>query len=82
MAEQPTSQETPAERAADGPRTWRPDGPGSFQAPDGVPAVTDRHNRLWTKRTTRWTSDGSRWLRWRNLVADHGPVTEARGGTP
>ncbi|MER7835294.1 hypothetical protein ABTY98_05125 [Streptomyces sp. NPDC096040] len=79
MAEQYTRQETPAEQAADpGPRTWRPDGPGSFQAPAGVTAVTDKRNRQWTRDTTRWTHDGSRWLRWRVLVAEHGPVTESR----
>jgi hypothetical protein len=58
-------------------RTWRPDGPGSFQAPKGVRAVRDNRGRLWTRHTTRWTCSGSRWIRWRVLVADHGPVTEA-----
>ncbi|MFC8332793.1 hypothetical protein [Streptomyces olivaceus] len=57
-------------------RTWRPDGPGSFQAPDGVHAVHDNRGRLWTRNTTRWTCTGSHWIRWRVLVADHGPVTE------
>ncbi|MCC9686924.1 hypothetical protein [Streptomyces sp. MNU103] len=60
-------------------RTWRPDGPGSFLAPPGVHAVHDRTGRLWTRDTTRWTSDGSSWIRWRVLVAEHGPVTEATG---
>lgn len=58
-------------------RTWRPDGPGSFQAPAGVRAVTDRRGRRWTRDGPRWTRDGSRWIRWRHLVAEHGPVTEA-----
>lgn len=58
-------------------RTWRPDGPGSFQAPDGVHAVRDKHGRLWTRNTTRWTCTGTHWIRWRVLVAEHGPVTEA-----
>ncbi|MBP5906844.1 hypothetical protein F3K40_15405 [Streptomyces sp. LBUM 1478] len=58
-------------------RTWRPDGPGSFQAPEGIHAVRDNRGRLWTRNTTRWTCTGSHWIRWRVLVADHGPVTEA-----
>lgn len=58
-------------------RTWRRDGPGSFQAPPGVAAVRDRDGRLWTRGPTRWTANGSRWIRWRVLIADHGPVTEA-----
>jgi hypothetical protein len=58
-------------------RTWRPDGPGSFQAPVGVRAVRDRTGRLWTRGPTRWTANGSHWVRWRVLVADHGPLTEA-----
>jgi hypothetical protein len=83
VAEQPAPQTTPAEQAADHrPRTWRPDGPGSFQAPAGLTAVTDRHHRLWTRGTTRWTCNGARWIRWCVLVAEHGPVTEARGGRP
>jgi hypothetical protein len=59
------------------PRTWRPDGPGSFQSPEGVHAVRDNRGRLWTRNTTRWTCTGSHWIRWRVLVAEHGPVTEA-----
>lgn len=83
MAEQTTRQQTPAEQTDDsGPRTWRPDGPGSFQAPNGVTAVTDSTGRLWTRSTTRWTRDGIRWIRWRVLVAEHGPVTEARRSRP
>ncbi|WP_327594637.1 hypothetical protein [Streptomyces chartreusis] len=82
MAEQPTPLETPAEQAPDRPRTWRPDGPGSFQAPAGVTAVTDRTGRLWTRNSTRWTCTGTRWIRWRVLVAEHGPVTEARRSRP
>lgn len=82
MAEQPAPQTAPAERAADHPRTWRPDGPGSFQALAGVTAVTDRHNRTWTRGGTRWTCNGTRWIRWRVLVADHGPVTETRRARP
>jgi hypothetical protein len=62
--------------------TWRPDGPGSFLAPDGVTAVRDRAGRLWTRGDTRWTADGSDWIRWRRLVADHGPVHEVPGNHP
>lgn len=58
-------------------RTWRPDGPGSFQAPAGVLAVRDREGRLWTRGPTRWTCTGTNWIRWRVLIAEHGPVTEA-----
>lgn len=58
-------------------RSWRPNGPGSFQAPAGVTAVTDRTGRRWTKNGPRWTCTGSHFIRWRVLVADHGPVTEA-----
>ncbi|MEV5048217.1 hypothetical protein AB0N20_27370 [Streptomyces griseoincarnatus] len=58
-------------------RTWRPDGPGSFQAPPGVHAVHDARGRLWTRNSTRWTSTGTHWIRWRVLVAEHGPLTEA-----
>jgi hypothetical protein len=57
-------------------RTWRPDGPGSFQAPPGVHTVLDRAGRRWTKNGTRWTCTGSRWIRWRVLVDQRGPVTE------
>lgn len=57
-------------------RTWRPDGPGSFQAPPDVTAVTDRSGRPWTKHGARWTCTGSHYIRWRVLVADHGPLTE------
>lgn len=57
-------------------RTWRPDGPGSFQAPDGVRAVQDRTGRRWTRSGPRWTSTGSHFIRWRVLVAEHGPLTE------
>ncbi|MEV8396319.1 hypothetical protein [Streptomyces niveus] len=57
-------------------RTWRPDGPGSFQAPRDVTAVRDRTGRLWTRGPTRWTATGSHWIRWRTLVAEHGPVAE------
>lgn len=57
-------------------RTWRPDGPGSFQAPTGVHRVHDRHGRLWTRSGTRWTC-GTHGIRWRVLVDAHGPVTEA-----
>ncbi|MGW4043015.1 hypothetical protein [Streptomyces sp. NPDC004721] len=58
-------------------RTWRPDGPGSFQAPQGVQAVNDRTGRQWSRRGPRWTCTGSHFIRWRVLVAQHGPVTEA-----
>ncbi|MEU3529390.1 hypothetical protein AB0E62_37055 [Streptomyces sp. NPDC038707] len=57
-------------------RSWRPNGPGSFQAPPDVRAVTDRAGRRWTKRGARWTATGSHFIRWRVLVAEHGPVTE------
>lgn len=59
-------------------RTWRPDGPGSFQAPTDVTAVRDRTGCRWTRSQyrTRWTANGSHWIRWRTLIADHGPVTE------
>lgn len=57
-------------------RTWRPDGPGSFQAPPDVLKVRDRTGRLWTRGPTRWTSTGSHWIRWRVLVAEHGPIAE------
>lgn len=57
-------------------RSWRPDGPGSFQAPDDVRAVQDRTGRRWTRSGPRWTCTGSHWIRWRVLVADHGPLTE------
>lgn len=57
-------------------RTWMPDGPGSFQAPPDVQAVSDRHGRIWTRGPTRWTCTGTRWIRWWILVAEHGPVTE------
>lgn len=57
-------------------RTWRPDGPGSFQAPADVRAVTDRTGRRWTKARARWTAGGAPYLRWRLLVAEHGPLTE------
>lgn len=58
------------------PRRWRPGGPGSFQAPLDVHAVRDRTGRRWTRRATRWTSTGTHWIRWRILVAEHGPLTE------
>lgn len=57
-------------------RTWRPDGPGSYQAPPGVHAITDHTGRPWAKHGPRWTSTGTHFIRWRTLVADHGPVTE------
>ncbi|SEC02656.1 hypothetical protein SAMN04490357_0995 [Streptomyces misionensis] len=57
-------------------RTWRANGPGSFQAPIDVRAVTDRTGRCWTRSGTRWTCTGSHYIRWRVLIADHGPLTE------
>lgn len=50
-------------------RRWRPDGPGSFQAPASVTAVRDRASRLWTRNRvgTRWTSGGPH-IRWRTLA--------------
>lgn len=57
-------------------RVWRPDGPGSFQAPAGVQTVRDRTGRAWTRNGTRWTCTGTHWIRWRLLVTDHGPLTE------
>ncbi|WP_146057588.1 hypothetical protein [Streptomyces sp. SM12] len=56
--------------------SWRPDGPGSFQAPRGVRAVTDRTSRTWRRAGARWTADGMHHIRWRALVADHGPITD------
>jgi hypothetical protein len=58
-------------------RTWRPDGPGSFRAPPDVRAVHDRAGHLWTRKGARWTRSGTHHIRWRVLVADQGPVTEA-----
>lgn len=57
-------------------RTWRPDGPDSFRAPAGVQVVHDRTGRRWTRSGARWTATGSNFIRWRVLVAEHGPVTE------
>jgi hypothetical protein len=57
-------------------RIWRPDGPGSFQAPAGVQQVRDQHGRLWVRVRARWTVNRSHFIRWRDLVAEHGPVTE------
>jgi len=58
-------------------RSWRPSGPGSFQAPPDVTSVRDCTGRLWTRTPlrTRWTSGGPN-IRWRTLVAEHGPITE------
>lgn len=58
-------------------RDWKPDGPGSFQAPADVQRVRDRAGRAWTRNQTRWTCTGSHWIRWRVLVAEHGPLIEA-----
>lgn len=58
------------------PRTWRPDGPGSFQQPKNVNRVRDRHGRLWWRGPTRWTADGQHWIRWYRLCDQHGPLTE------
>ena len=57
-------------------RSWRPDGPGSFQAPASVQRVRDRTNRVWRRSGPRWTTNGTHYIRWRVLVAEHGPVTE------
>lgn len=59
-------------------RAWRPDGPGSFQAPADVQTVRDRTGRLWTRSPyrTRWSCTGTHWIRWRTLIAEHGPVAE------
>lgn len=56
-------------------RTWRPGGPGSFQAPPGINAVRDRAGRLWTRSRsrTRWTCGGPH-IRWHDLVREHGPI--------
>ncbi|MFD3574738.1 hypothetical protein [Streptomyces sp. NPDC058644] len=59
-------------------RTWRPDGPGSFCAPEGVRAVHDRSGHTWTRKGARWTRHGTHHIRWRVLVADHGPITEIK----
>lgn len=58
------------------PRTWRPNGPGSFQHPPGVQRIRDHTGRLWTRIRVRWTTNGSYFIRWRVLVAEHGPITE------
>lgn len=57
-------------------RAWKPDSPSSFQAPAGVRAVQDRTGRRWTRQRARWTTTGSHFIRWRVLVAEHGPLTE------
>jgi hypothetical protein len=59
-------------------RTWRPDGPGSFQAPPDVQRVRDRTGRLWSRNQprTRWTSGSGPHIRWRVLVDQHGPLAE------
>lgn len=57
-------------------RSWVPDGPGSFLAPGGVRAVRDRSGRVWVRSATRWTADGSYYIRWRVLLDEHGPVTQ------
>lgn len=57
-------------------RTWRSDGPGSFQAPAGVTHVRDRTGRLWIKSGPRWFCGTVPYIRWCVLIAEHGPVTE------
>jgi hypothetical protein len=57
-------------------RMWRAGGPGSFQSPTGVRRVRDRAGRLWTRDRARWTTNRSRNIHWRDLVAEHGPLTE------
>ncbi|MFC8271111.1 hypothetical protein ACFUJR_00920 [Streptomyces sp. NPDC057271] len=57
-------------------RRWHADSPGWFRSPEGVTAVRDRTGRIWTRHTTRWTTNGNHWIRWRTLVADHGPLSE------
>lgn len=58
------------------PRTWYPDGPGSFRHPEGVEAVTDRYGVRWWRGRTRWSCDGRTWTRWRVLMMERGPLTE------
>lgn len=60
-----------------GPRTWKPNGPGSFRAPEGVTVVADRQGIVWRKDGTRWTygKDQDR-IRWWKLVEVYGPLTE------
>jgi hypothetical protein len=58
-------------------RTWKPDGPGSFRSPSGVTHVSDRHGRKWTRYRARWTANRKHFIRWRDLVAEHGPLAEA-----
>lgn len=57
-------------------RSWKPDGPGSFLAPDGVRAVRDQSGRVWVRGATRWTADGQHYVRWRVLLDECGPVTQ------
>lgn len=61
---------------------WRPDGPGSFLAPDGVRAVRDRSGGVWVRRGPRWTADGKLHIRWRVLVDEYGPVTDVTPAPP
>ena len=58
-------------------RVWRPDGPGSFRSPTGVTTVRDRTGRTWTRYHARWTTDRKHFIRWRDLIAEHGPLSEA-----
>lgn len=57
-------------------QSWRPGGPGSFLAPDGVRTVRDRAGWVWVRDATRWTADGRHYVRWRMLLDEHGPVTQ------
>lgn len=61
------------------PRTWPA---GSFRHPPGVHAVRDSGGLLWRHGTTRWTSDGERWIRWYTLSSARGPLTEVPGMEP
>ncbi|MGW2937645.1 hypothetical protein ACWDA7_38875 [Streptomyces sp. NPDC001156] len=39
-------------------------------------AVRDRTGRVWRRSGARWTANGTEFIRWRVLVAEHGPVAE------
>lgn len=57
-------------------RMWRTGDLSSLRAPYDVAAVTDRNGRRWTRDGTGWTFTGDRWIGWRALIQQHGPVTD------